>query len=201
MFRKVLLSLFIALPLIVNAQSYADGLLAWRQEYTESLLQGNHPLKPDDTSYLRFYAPDPKYKVQGEFVKSSVINPFLLGVKHGGTNKAVRYYGNVYLNMDGATMTLYIFQFMGHENDSDYDKLFIPFRDRTNYKETFEGGRYIDLLVSDIKDNRVVIDFNKSYNPHTAYEKGYPYIIPPPANNLLIEIRAGEKIFGHDPGY
>jgi uncharacterized protein (DUF1684 family) len=102
----------------------------------------------------------------------------------------------------GASLKLYVLRFVDMiTNATLSDQLFIAFTDRTNYKETFLGGRYLDLSTNDIKDNNVELDFNKCYNPHTAYEKGYPYLIPPTENSLIIDIKAGEKIFGHNPGY
>ncbi len=201
MARKLILSFVLAIPLWCWGQSYSDNLLAFRQMYKEGLLIGSHALKPADTPYVQFYPPDEKYVVQATFVNSMDIAPILLHVKHGGVKRPTRCYGYVYFNMGGASIRLYVFQFMGHENDPDYTSLFIPFCDMTNNKETFLGGRYMDISTENIKNNRVIIDFNTAYNPHTAYEKGYPYIIPPDENKLKIEIHAGEKIFGHNPGY
>jgi hypothetical protein len=42
--------------------------------------------------------------------------------------------------------------------------LFIPFTDASNGVETYEGGKYIDLTMQDIKNNIVEVDFNKAYN-------------------------------------
>jgi uncharacterized protein (DUF1684 family) len=53
---------------------------------------------------------------------------------------------------------------MGSDQCKDY--LFLPFTDATTGIETYESGRYIDLQTSDIKNNEVIIDFNKAYNPY-----------------------------------
>lgn len=70
--------------------------------------------------------------------------------------------------------------------------LFVPFMDATTGKESYPGGRYLDLEEndSDIYD----LDFNLAYNPSCAYGKeGYNCPIPPAENRLKIAIRAGEK--------
>lgn len=78
------------------------------------------------------------------------------------------------------------------------DYLFIPFNDLTNYETTYAGGRYLDISRKDIKNNQVVIDFNKCYNPYCAYASGYSCPIPPAANKLNAKIEAGEKMFGKE---
>ena len=77
--------------------------------------------------------------------------------------------------------------------DEYKDYLFIPFTDATNGNETYEGGRYIDILITDISNNTVVIDFNKAYNPYCCYATGYHCPIPPKENALSVTINAGEK--------
>ncbi len=74
------------------------------------------------------------------------------------------------------------------------DTLFIPFRDKTNEKETFPGGRYLDAEVV-LPGYTTTIDFNMAYNPSCAYNDNVICVIPPKESALDIEIRAGEKKF------
>lgn len=80
-------------------------------------------------------------------------------------------------------------------NPAYKDLLFLPFTDQTNNKETYGGGRYIDLNVNDIRNNHLEIDFNKAYNPYCAYSDGYRCPIPPEENDLPISIIVGEKLY------
>jgi uncharacterized protein (DUF1684 family) len=73
------------------------------------------------------------------------------------------------------------------------DTLFIPFKDDTNEKETYEGGRYIDAEI--LPDYKMVLDFNTAYNPSCAYNEKFVCVLPPRENMLDFEIRAGEKHF------
>lgn len=75
------------------------------------------------------------------------------------------------------------------------DYLFIPFKDKTNGAATYGGGRYLELRMGEIIDNKVVIDFNKCYNPYCAYSEGFNCPIPPLENHLDIKIEVGEKMF------
>ena len=80
-------------------------------------------------------------------------------------------------------------------NPKDSKVLFIPFRDLTSPKETYGGGRYIDTrLVND----RVLLDFNRAYNPYCVYNYDFACPIPPEENRLNVEIPAGEKNFSFE---
>ena len=65
------------------------------------------------------------------------------------------------------------------------------FRDATTGKETYAVGRYLDPVR--LPDGRYVLDFNMAYNPACAYSEHYNCPIPPRANRLAVEVRAGEK--------
>jgi len=75
------------------------------------------------------------------------------------------------------------------------DKLFLIFADETSGEETYGAGRF---LYSDKPDSigKVVLDFNKAYNPPCAFTKYATCPLPPKQNNLHIRITAGEKKFG-----
>lgn len=80
------------------------------------------------------------------------------------------------------------FRFEAQENG---DELFIVFRDKTAGRDTYPGGRFLDTRRED--DGRVVLDFNKAYNPACAFTPHSTCPIPPPSNVLPVEIPAGEK--------
>jgi uncharacterized protein (DUF1684 family) len=71
------------------------------------------------------------------------------------------------------------------------DHLFVPFTDKTNGNETYEIGRYIDMVIP--SGDEVILDFNLAYNPYCSYNPNYSCPIPPAANDLPIEIKSGEK--------
>lgn len=72
--------------------------------------------------------------------------------------------------------------------------LFLPIKDKTAPAQTYGGGRYLDLKVSNIENNRIKLDFNKLYNPLCSYDDAYSCPIPPPENMLKLKIEAGEKV-------
>ena len=61
-------------------------------------------------------------------------------------------------------------------------------------KDTYGGGRYMDMDTGDFVDGKVILDFNKAYNPYCAFSDGWNCPIPPPQNHLKLRIEAGEKV-------
>jgi uncharacterized protein (DUF1684 family) len=109
-----------------------------------------------------------------------------------------RVYGKVHFKIEDSAITLSLYQSQDlMQMDKYRDHLFIPFTDGTSGVESYEGGRYFDLTINDIKDSTLVIDFNKAYNPYCAYVSNvYNCPIPPRENRLTVAIRAGEKVYG-----
>lgn len=69
--------------------------------------------------------------------------------------------------------------------------LFIIFRDQTSADTTYPAGRY--LYAAPAKEGKVIIDFNKAYNPPCAFTNFATCPLPPLQNRLPIRIEAGEK--------
>lgn len=81
-----------------------------------------------------------------------------------------------------------------YKSDLREERLWVPFRDMTNEKETYGAGRYIDLdAYQDKKDDKWILDFNRAYNPFCAYSESYVCPFIPPENWLELEVKAGEK--------
>jgi len=71
---------------------------------------------------------------------------------------------------------------------------FIMFADVTSGDETYGAGRYLVAGLPD-ENNKVIIDFNKAYNPPCAFTDFATCPLPPMANILGIPVRAGEMEF------
>jgi uncharacterized protein len=69
----------------------------------------------------------------------------------------------------------------------------LDFRDATNGKTTYIGGRF--LVVEMPKEGKVIVDFNRAYNPPCAYTDYATCPLPPLENRLPIRIEAGEKAY------
>ena len=46
-------------------------------------------------------------------------------------------------------------------------------------------------------DGKVILDFNKAYNPPCAFSEFTTCPLPPPQNMMKVRVAAGEKFRGH----
>lgn len=79
----------------------------------------------------------------------------------------------------------------------DANELWFIFADKTSAKETYGGGRF---LYTDMpKNGKLVIDFNRAYNPPCAFTPYATCPLAPHENRLPIPVAAGEKMYrgGH----
>jgi len=75
---------------------------------------------------------------------------------------------------------------------TDGEPLFIMFRDATTGKATYGSGRYLSADPPDA-NGKVILDFNRAYNPPCAYTEFATCPVPPARNTLPVPVRAGEK--------
>lgn len=74
---------------------------------------------------------------------------------------------------------------------ADAKELFLIFADKTSGKETYGAGRF---LYADLpKDGKIVLDFNRAYNPPCAFTPYATCPLAPPENKLKVRVEAGEK--------
>ena len=132
------------------------------------------------------------YRVAAKLVRNENAQPFEIPTSSGRTKK-YREFGKVYFKINGAEQVLTVYQSLALLDDPEYkDYLFLPFRDATNNKETYGGGRYLDLRIPE--NDEMIIDFNKAYHPLCAYNAfDYSCPIVPEENWLKISIEAGVK--------
>jgi uncharacterized protein (DUF1684 family) len=70
-------------------------------------------------------------------------------------------------------------------------ELFLVFADRTSGKETYGAARFV--YTEPPKDGKVVLDFNKAYNPPCAFTPYATCPLPTQQNRLDTRVTAGEK--------
>lgn len=162
----------------------------------EEFLSEKSPLPAGERKHfkgLNYYPIDLSYNVRGKLVR--VEKPVLFKMKTT-TARLPDYqkYADVVFTLNGQEHRLEVYQSPDLMKKAEYaDYLFIPFTDLTNGNETYEVGRYLELRIPE--GDEVELDFNKCYNPYCSYSPNYSCPIPPEANQLPIEVRAGEKKF------
>ena len=146
-----------------------------------------------DFEGLEFFPPDTAYRVRARLQLTPEALPFDMPTSTAEMTQE-RLFGILTFELQGQPYRLEVYQnpdLMLQEGFEDY--LFLPFTDRTNGEETYEGGRYIDLRIPE--GDVLLLDFNKAYNPYCAYNPSYSCPIVPEVNHIPARIRAGVKRF------
>lgn len=106
-----------------------------------------------------------------------------------GAPRAMRRIGTLEFTLLGQPATLTAFT---EANDTTLRRLFVPFGDPTNDRETYRAGRYLDLdrTATGLYD----LDFNRAYHPYCLFNTAYECPIPPRENHLAVPIQAGERL-------
>ena len=194
--KKILSLLFLLqVSLTMSQETAAEFQANLNREFAT---REESPLTDEDFKVfktLEFYPIDEKFMVEAKFVRTPKEKVFKMKTS---TTRLPEYkkYGELFFQIDGKSFKLNVYQNIELSKKEGYeDYLFLPFSDLTCGKESYIGGRYIDMRIP--KTNTVTIDFNKAYNPYCAYNHKYSCPIVPLENDLGIEILAGVKKF-HD---
>ena len=191
---------FLFIVLLIAAKSFSQKTyLDSLQEFQKEYIQKHEVVKGSDRKRLSFFPLDSTYRVRANFEKKEN-SPWFQMATSGPIKKLYRVYGLVHFTLNDHPVQLSIYQSQDLLQNPEYRTyLFLPFTDLTSGKESYDGGRYIDLRTEDISGKEVLLDFNKAYNPYCAYVSGkYNCPIPPSENHLSIGVRAGEKAFKDD---
>lgn len=169
---------------------------AWRKEMNEEFKDtAQTPLTKEGLKVFKeidFFPVDITYRVVAKLVLTPDEKPFEMPRSKGNTG-TYRKYGVATFMLNGKECRLSVYQYMKLINDPQYkNDLFLPFKDLTNGKQTYGGGRFIELSIPE--GDELVIDFNKAYNPLCCYHNPkYSCPIPPVENHLQVKVMAGEK--------
>lgn len=182
-----------------DESDYVSEIRAYRDRYVSNFLtEQDSPLDSAGVKLLSFFAPDADYLVNATVKLRKRAKAFEMATSDG-TSKVFREYAMLKFELKGTKVSIPVYQYLGRNMSVTHpDHLFLPFTDYTNGEETYGGGRYIDLNIKEIKDGKILIDFNKAYNPYCTYKEGYRCPVPPKENAIKMEIRAGEKAYHHE---
>lgn len=176
-----------------DLQTFREGRDAEFRNKEES------PLKEEDFPLFKgldYFPADERFRVKAKFTRTADETYFEMPTSAGKQKSFVKY-GVLSFKIGDEDFALNVYQ-TDQESLKKYpeyaDLLFIPFKDLTSNKETYGGGRYIDIKIPEGEE--AVLDFNLAYNPSCAYGSDrFNCPIPPKENFLKTEIRAGEKSF------
>jgi uncharacterized protein (DUF1684 family) len=136
-------------------------------------------------THMPAYDIDTDWRIEGQVVSAEEGATIEVANVLGQINE-VPLYGTFEFERDGEPFSLLAL------GTTESSSLWFIFADKTSGRETYGAGRF---LYSDGMplEGRVVVDFNKAYNPPCAYNDYSTCTLPPPQNRLKVAVRAGEK--------
>lgn len=134
---------------------------------------------------LEYFPIDPKWKIEASFEKYDPpkIIPIMNILNQIEDRESP---GALVFKVNGNLFRLDALQEKGT------NELFIIFADETRGKETYDMGRYLYTELPN-SENKVIIDFNKAYNPPCAFTEFATCPVPPIQNHIKLRVEAGEK--------
>lgn len=175
-------------------EEYA-ALITAEREKKEAFLRRD-PESPfrgvgDSIQPLNYFPPDLAFRVMASL---EPVEQKQVRILQTSTGEQARYldYAWASFELEGKECKLLILEVM--DMGPNRGKLFLAFADETSAKETYGGGRYLDLKKVPAATS-IELDFNKAYNPYCAYNENYSCPLPPSENILRIPVRAGERAF------
>lgn len=168
---------------------YSQKVLRYRDSMDAVFYSGSNKILPKEAiatdGKLNYFLPDESYRVQAQFIP--IKNGEVFKMKTN-TDRLPEYrkYGKLSFTIQNQNLVLTLYQ-----NLEQPEYLFCPFKDKTNGKQSYGAGRFLDFEKKDLVN--MVLDFNYAYNPYCAYNSNFSCPLPPLENHLEIAVMAGEK--------
>ncbi len=183
--RMILIDDHLNEPTIVSLNSYKWYIIRRRDIYALRVRNLNAPLVKEFSGIDRFPVNE-DWKIIADFIPytppKEIDVPSIIGVNQKEISP-----GKVRFKIQNQFFELDAFE--------SGNSLFFVFSDETNGKETYGAGRFLVANKPD-SNSKVILDFNKAYNPPCVFTKYATCPLPPPQNHLKIRITAGEKVYG-----
>ncbi|KZC41352.1 MULTISPECIES: DUF1684 domain-containing protein [Rhodanobacter] len=131
------------------------------------------------------FAIDPSWRIEATWVPAPPGETLEMGTVIGTIDR-YPVPGKLEFSRDGKH-----FEILPVIEEAGAAQYFIVFADRTSGKETYGAARF--LYIDPPQDGKVVLDFNKAYNPPCAFTSFATCPLAPPENRLDLRVTAGEK--------
>jgi len=179
----------------VAYESWEISLVEMRIEKNEQFSAAETSPLPEGTMTdfvgLNYYLPKPELRFSTPFKAAAGTDTVAMTKRKGSVVKYIRR-GTVSFTYEGREHILPVF---GPADTSHGNYLWLPFSDATTGKDTYAGGRYLDITLD--SEGLVDLDFNYAYNPLCDYNaEKYNCTLPPAESKLDFAVEAGEKSFG-----
>jgi uncharacterized protein (DUF1684 family) len=141
----------------------------------------------DALTHINRFDVNPKWKINA-YLEPSTFSTVAITNVLGQTYQQASP-GKIVFEVDGKTYKL-------DAVEETAELLQVIFGDETNGIESYPSGRFL-YVTRPGPDGKVVIDFNKAFNPPCAFSPFATCPLPPKQNILLIRVEAGEKNLHH----
>jgi uncharacterized protein len=164
-------------------EDYNSEILSKRASYKNNLVaMENSPVADiEGFSDFRYFDPKENWKLFVDFESSPSEETFPMTDQ---SIESIKMVGYAVFEKDGKEYKLMLFD--------EGEHYLLPFSDATNGKETYGGGRYIN--VPKTSNNKLEIDFNEAHNFYCVYNMNFVCPVPPSENKVNFRIDAGEKV-------
>ena len=175
-------------------QEYLNSILSHRNSTNHTFF--NAQTTPLDSNKLKtftglkYFEVNQSYKVTATLTKYADMPNFDLPHSHN-SSKPYKQYGKISFTLNGNNCELTVLEAVNKKAEFK-NYLLICFTDQTTGKQTYNGGRYLDIEIP--KSNLVELDFNLAYHPYCLYNSNYTCPIPPQENFIDLALEAGEKL-------
>jgi len=131
----------------------------------------------------------PSYPIQTDYVVEATLKPFdeprtmVVATPVEGFTESYECPGELHFRISNEDIVLYPF--------AAGEGYFFVFADETTGMDTYGAGRFMYSMPD--STGRIILDFNKAYNPPCAFSPFATCPMPPRENFLSFAIEAGEK--------
>ena len=141
---------------------------------------------------LAYFPPDDSARVVATYTPLATAQPLLVPLTHTDAPAPYMRVGRLTFRLHGRRCTLTALRAPAAPATA---ALFVPFTDATTGRQSYGGGRYLDVPAPPAAGapTPVLLDFNRAYAPACAHAPGYECPIPPAENALPVAVRAGER--------
>lgn len=171
-----------------GSEDYIATISEQRNEYERNLANEKDSPIANLTNFsgIKYYEPNVEYRVEADFKGTSDSGQSMI-LMTDSTQSEIKKAGEATFMLNGENYTVSLFD--------EGNIYLLPFRDLTNGKETYGGGRYINIPKDKLVGDKIEIDFNNAHNFYCAYNESYICPIPPKENLISAEIKVGEKSY------
>ncbi len=138
---------------------------------------------------IDYFPVDASWRIEADWVPFVPAHDLAMGSVIG-TIDTVKVPGKAVFRRDGHTFELMPYQ------EEPGGELFFVLADRTSGKQTYGAARFLYAALPPgglDQPGKVVLDFNKAYNPPCAFTSFATCPLAPPENRLDLAVTAGEK--------